>query len=80
MLSCFHHTDSTDEGVSSYRGEVRLVSEFNNSSVSVSSGRVEVYQGGVWGTVCNKEFNQAAADTVCRQLGYTNALDIYDAE
>ena len=62
-----------------YRGQVRLVNA--NLTLSMSSGRVEVFQGQEWGTVCNhaNQFTQAAADTVCRQLGYTEALAITDA-
>ncbi len=60
-----------------YRGQVRLVNE--NTTSATSSGRVEVFQAHLWGTVCNQGFNQAAADTVCRQLGYTNAVAVTDA-
>ena len=35
-----------------------------------ASGRVEVSYNGVWGTVCDDNFNQQAADMVCRSLGY----------
>ena len=38
-----------------------------------SEGRVEIFFYGRWGTVCNERFGQNEADTVCRQLGYTNA-------
>ena len=34
------------------------------------SGRVEISYSGVWGTVCDDNFNQQAADMVCRSLGY----------
>ena len=37
---------------------------------SESSGRAEVFHDGVWGTVCDDNFNQQAADMVCRSLGY----------
>ena len=37
---------------------------------NVSTGLLEVYAGGVWGTVCNHLFNQTSADLACRQLGY----------
>ena len=37
---------------------------------SENSGRVEVAFGGVWGTVCDDNFNQMAADMVCRSMGY----------
>ena len=41
----------------------------------VSNGRVEVFCNGQWGTVCDRLFNQTSADIVCRQLGYTEAVD-----
>ena len=33
-------------------------------------GRLEVNYGGVWGTVCDDGFNNAAATVVCRSLGH----------
>ena len=44
-------------------GEVRLVGRSN------LEGRVEICINGTWGTVCDDEFNNAAASVVCRQLG-----------
>lgn len=35
----------------------------------VGSGRLEVKIGGIWGTVCDDDFNMDAARVVCRQLG-----------
>lgn len=59
-----------------YHGQVRLM----NSNTSRSSyGRVEIYQGNEWGSVCGRDINQVAADTVCRQLGYTGAISTQEA-
>ena len=53
-----------------YNGMVRLTNgEFTNE------GLVEVYCNGQWGTVCG--FSSNDADTVCKQLGYSEATN-YD--
>jgi len=50
---------------------------------SSREGRLEVYHKGIWGTVCNNGFTDAAARVVCHSLGYeyngrkTN-ISIYD--
>ena len=46
---------------------VRLV---NDNGAEWNSGRVEIYHDGQWGTVCEDYFKKAAADVVCRMLGY----------
>ena len=50
-------------------GDVRLVNANNNTN---TSGRLEVYYQGQWGTVCDDVFdnNNNAAMVVCRQLGF----------
>ena len=41
-----------------------------------SQGRVEVYCNGQWGTICStSRFGTTEAETVCRQLGYTDVIE-----
>ena len=38
-----------------------------------SFGRLELQRGSIWGTVCSMGFRASAANSACRQLGYTHA-------
>ena len=46
---------------------LRLVDGMN------SSGRVEVFYGGLWGTICNSSWDLNDSQVACRQLGFTHA-------
>lgn len=56
-----------------FSGQVRL-----QGGKWSSEGLVEIYCNNKWGTVCDNLFTQDSADTVCNQLGYTNAIE-FDA-
>ena len=44
----------------------------------ISEGLVEVYCNGQWGTVCDDGFSSFDANTVCKQLGYSRAVNKED--
>ena len=64
MLPYLHAALGTpNEGC--FHGDVRLAGED-----SPLVGRVEVCVNGIWGTVCDKQWDTNDANVVCSQLGF----------
>ena len=55
------------------RGELRLVRD-SATSYNYTSGRLEIFMSGRWGTICNDAgFGMDEATVACQQLGWNGA-------
>ncbi|CAG9862414.1 unnamed protein product [Phyllotreta striolata] len=65
--------DNSDEKTEHCDGptELRLV-----GGKDYLSGRVEIKYNGIWGTVCDDDFNDDAAKVVCKNLGYKGIVAV----
>lgn len=51
-------------------GDMRLA-----NGDAANQGRVEIFYGGQWGTVCDNLWDLTDASVVCRALGFANATE-----
>ena len=75
LIDCTHTTDHNchhfeDAGVvcstpCEHDGQLALFDGWTNME-----GRIEICKNGVWGTVCDNEFDQVDASVICKQLGF----------
>ena len=57
-------------GTAQSRGELRLVRD-STASYNFTSGRLEVFINGRWGTICNDaDFGLPETTVACQQLGW----------
>lgn len=60
-------------------GAIRLAHE-GKSSLSFSSGVLEIFIDGMWGSVCRwgdkTTFGKVESDVACYQLGWNGAIDL----
>lgn len=50
-------------------GSVRLIDNYGTPTFDLE-GRLEIYKGGKWGTICNEKFSDKAAHVACQQMGF----------
>ncbi|XP_046667977.1 uncharacterized protein LOC124359347 isoform X2 [Homalodisca vitripennis] len=64
--------DGSDEDVTRCKQPVavRLVTAKGGRSLTTVEGRVEIRRFGIWGTICDDDFEEAEATVVCHSLGY----------
>ena len=73
ILLTIYHITLIDNGEPEPDGRLQLV-DGNNPS----SGRLEILKNGLWGTVCSVHFDKADADVACKQMGYSQSLQILE--
>ena len=53
---------------------MRLIPDENNDEKRVFDGMLEVYKGGKWNTICDRNWTKAHADVACKDLGFSEAI------
>ena len=71
-MACQRNHNSCTHNTAPSSGDLRLVQNGHTSS-SYTSGRLEIYYSGEWGTVCNHYWSATNTRVACRQLGFAGA-------
>ncbi|XP_028415975.1 neurotrypsin-like [Dendronephthya gigantea] len=67
---CRHSEDAGVECVLAVHISLRLRGPLSENG----TGRIEVFYGGQWGTICGNIWHKGNAGVICRQLGYGDAV------
>ncbi len=70
--NCRHFEDVGVRCRASLFGDIRL-----RGRQTARSGRVEVYNGTAWGTVCDDWWSSNDATVACRQLGFSTTGTVF---
>lgn len=57
--------------------EIKYQTRLITPDDDLGGGRVEVYQNGQWGTICDENWGKEEAEVVCKELGYSRAMFAY---
>lgn len=62
-------------------GSLRLIVDCGrtNGTCNQSTGRLEIFLNGRWGTVCSEGFGEVEATLACNQLGYSSMFSLFTA-
>jgi deleted-in-malignant-brain-tumors protein 1 len=60
-----------------YGYTTRLVNDNDNDT---DVGRLEIHHNGIWGTVCDDQFDNIEAGVACRTLGYATGIQIFEKD
>ncbi|XP_028416711.1 deleted in malignant brain tumors 1 protein-like, partial [Dendronephthya gigantea] len=87
ILRCSHRgwgihdcDHSEDAGVECSKTAINVSVRLQGPLSENGTGRVEVFYNGIWGTICDDEWDFRDAKVVCRQLGYPDAVSSLQRE